>query len=256
MHIEHARFDPARRELLRRLYRKAHGVAVGDYRDVTAAAQQLCLADLELVALAVNARDRVSCEAQVYRAVKLCRSADQLPCRPIVRGHDDRHIRYGAQDAHILDGLMAGAVICGSDPAVGAGYLDIQVRVAYLLTDHLQHAHGAKGRIGHDKRYLPAGGKPCRSACAVLLRNAHVKVLLRQRLAERARLAGFAYISIHNKYVSVLFAELNDLVAEAVSCGYILTKVHIQSSSAADIFFVKLRHCLLILLLIGGSAMP
>ena len=139
---------------------------------------------------------------------------------------------------------------------MGAGYLDIQVRVAYLLADHLQHTHGAKGRISHDKRYLPAGGKPRRSARAVLLGNAHVKVLLRQRLAERARLAGFAYVGIHDKYVSVLFAELNDLVAEAVSCGYIFTKVHIQSSSAPDILFVKLRHGLLILLLVGSGAMP
>ncbi len=102
---------------------------------------------------------------------------------------------------------------------MGAGDLHIQVGVADLLADHFAHAEGAEHGIGDDKRDLAAGGKARGDACAVLLGDADVDVLLGQLLAELAGLAALADININDQNVGIFLAERDDLLAEALAGG-------------------------------------
>ena len=125
---------------------------------------------------------------------------------------------------------MGGAVVGRGHAAVGAGDLDVQLRIGDFLTDHLADAHAAESRIGYHKGDFAAGGEACRHTGAVLLGDADVQVLLRQFLAERAGLAGFSDVDVDDQDVSVLSAEFNDGLAEAVA-GRNFLCLHAQASS-------------------------
>ena len=112
---------------------------------------------------------------------------------------------------------MARAVVGGSHAAVRAGDLDVEVGIADLLTDHLAHPHGAERRVGDDIRKLAAGGKAGGDARAVLLSDADVDMLLGQFLHELRGLAGLADIDVHHQNVLILFAQLDDSLAKAVT---------------------------------------
>ena len=226
MHIQHPGGDALGFQLLRRLDGQAHGIAVGDDGNVLAVPDLVGLADDELGVLIVDHGDLVAGEAQVHRTVLLRSGAYQLAGGPVVRGHDDGHVGDGAVDAHILDGLVAGTVVGRCHTAVGAGDLYVQVGVACFLTDHLAHAHGAEGGVGHHEGDLAAGSQTCCHAGAVLLGDAHVEVLLRQFLAEGAGLAGLADVGVHHEDVLIFFSQFHDLVAETVSGGDHFIKSH------------------------------
>ena len=115
---------------------------------------------------------------------------------------------------------MARAVVGGSDAAVGAGYLDVEVRIAGLLANHLDHAHGAEGGVGDDVGNLAAGREAGGHAGGVLLGYADVEVLRGQLLAESAGLAALADIDVDYEDVGVFAAQLDYLVAEAVAGSF------------------------------------
>ena len=173
------------------------------------------LADGELHVLVIDLGHGVTGEAQIHGAVGLGGLADQLAGGVIVRRHDHGHVGDGAQHTHVLDGLVGGAVVGGGHAAVGAGDLYVQVGVADLLANHFAHTEGTEHGIGDDKGDLAAGGKTRSQACAVLLGDAHVQILLGQLLAEVAGLAALADINIHHQNVRVFLAQGHDLLAEA-----------------------------------------
>ena len=111
-----------------------------------------------------------------------------------------------------------------------AGDLDVQIRIADFLPDHFADTHAAESCIGHHKRNLSAGRKTGCDACAVLLGNTDVQILLRQFLPECLGLAAFADINIDDQNVSVFFAEFNNGLTEAVA-GRNLFCLHAQASS-------------------------
>ena len=125
---------------------------------------------------------------------------------------------------------MAGPVVGRGHAAVGAGDLHVKLGIGDLLADHLADAHGAEGRVGDHKGDLAAGGKPGRDAGAVLLRDAHVQILLRELLAKVAGLAALADVDIHHEDVPVFLAEFYDSFPEAVA-GRNLFRFHAQASS-------------------------
>ena len=108
---------------------------------------------------------------------------------------------------------MARAVIRRRKSSVGAGDLDVEIGIADLLADHLQHTHGAENRISCDKRDLAAGSQSGRHSCAALLGNAAVDILPGQLVRERQCQAGFSDISVHDPDIRVLSSDLDDLVA-------------------------------------------
>ena len=226
MHVEHASLYALLVQRRRRLESETHCVAHGDDGHVLALAELHRLAYCELGPLVVDDRHGVAGEAQEHRPVGLRRRAHQLFGRDVVGGLDDRHVRDGAQDAHVLYGLVACAVVRRGEAAVGAGYLDVQVRVADLLPYHLAHAQRAEHRVGDDEgdlaRRREAGGKGRR----VLLGYAHVHILLRQGLHELARLAALADVRVHDVDIAVFLAQLHDLLAEAVARRYHITNGH------------------------------
>ena len=219
MHIQHTGGDAGLGKLCGGVHGQAHGVAVGDDGHVLAVLDLVGLADGEFHVLVVDLGHRVAGEAQVHGAVSLGGLTDQLAGGVVVRGHNHRHVGDGAQDAHVLDGLVGRAVVGGSHAAVGAGDLHVQIGVADLLADHLAHAQGAEHGVGHHEGDLSAGGQPGGEAGAVLLGDAHVDVLVRQGLTEFAGLAALADVDIDHDQIGVLFAQLRDLLAEAVAGG-------------------------------------
>jgi len=129
---------------------------------------------------------------------------------------------------------MAGSVVAGGQSGVRARDLHVQLRVAYFLAQLLQHAHAAKHRVGGDKRDLPAGRQAGGYAARVLLRDAYVHMLQRQRSRELRRPAGFPDIRVHHINVGVLKTQLQYLIAVSVPCRQALIgcqHVHPSSSS-------------------------
>ena len=125
---------------------------------------------------------------------------------------------------------MACAVVCRGHAAVRAGYFDIKMRVADLLTDHFAHTHGTECRVSHDEGYLAAGRQTRCDACAALLGNADVNMLCRKLLCKICGLAGLADINVNHIDILIFLANFNDLVAEAVASSYHFTFFHDLSS--------------------------
>ena len=144
----------------------------------------------------------------------------------IICRHEHGHVGYGAQNTHVLNALMACAVIGRGNAAMGAGDLHIQFRVTDFLADHLAHPQGTEYRVGHYKRDFSAGRKTCRNTGCVLLRYAHIQILLGELFAELSCLTGFAYIYVHYIYIIVQFAQLYNLFTKAIS-GRFLYFAHI-----------------------------
>ena len=230
VHVDHARLNALGCELFRCLDGQANGVAVGNDGNILAVTELFAFSDLEGRVLIVDHGDRVAGKAQVHRAFIFCRRFDQRLCRIVVSRHDDRHIRKRAHDAHVLDGLVAGAVVCGGQSAVGAGNLDVQVGIADLLADHLADAHAAKRRISDHKGDLAAGCKPCRNACTILLGDADIQVLVGERFMEGCRLAALADVDVQNKDIRICLAGFYNGFAKAVT-GRNLFRLHVQASS-------------------------
>ena len=256
VHVNRARLDALGRENLGRLDGETHGVAVGEDGHVLALAEGVRLADDKFGVLIIDDGHLIARKAQVHGAVPIGGGAHELARGVIVRRHDDGHVGDGAVDAHVLDRLMARAVVRGGDAAVRAGELHIEVRVGGLLADHLAHAHGAEGGVGHDEGDLPAGGETCRDARAVLLRDADVQVLRRKLLAEGAGLAAFADVRVDDEDVGILLAHFDDLVAEAVAGRNHFFIFHFSALHGVDVLAVQLVHGLMILLLVRGDAVP
>ena len=230
VHVDDAGLHAGLRQLIRGFQSETDRIAVCDDGHIAAPAKKLALADLKLLVLIIDHGDGVAGKTQIDGAIGLCRRLDERLCRGIVCRHHNRHVRDGAQDAHILDGLVGSAVICRSHTAVGAGDLHVQVGVADLLADHLADAHGAESRIGDHKRDLPTGRKACCHTSAVLLGDANVQILIGQLLAEITGFTGLADVNIDDHNILVLSAELNNGFTEAVTSGD-LFRFHAQASS-------------------------
>ena len=133
--------------------------AAGDNGNVAALAHDRALAQLEPRLFRVQIGVHVAAKPQVHGAVVV----HGVFCRPAgggsVRGDDDLHVRQGAHDGDVLGGVMARAVERVAHSAVGAAELDIQIRVAYLISRREQTQRGEKHREGVHKGDLSGGGE-------------------------------------------------------------------------------------------------
>ena len=228
--IQHPGGDSLCRQLFCRFQSQTDRIAVCKNGNIFSFPEPLGFADLESIVFIIDHRDRVAGKAKIYRAgISRSRFDKRFGCVEVCR-HDHRHVRDRAENTHVLDGLVGGTVVCRGHTAVGAGDFDVQIRIGDLLADHLADAHAAEGRIGHHIGDLAAGRKACRHAGAVLFGDADVQILLRQFLPEGAGLAGLSDVDVDNQDVSVLSAEFNDGLTEAVA-GRNLFCLHAQASS-------------------------
>ena len=217
VHIDNARVDALLSQLLGCCDSKAYCVTVSDDGDILAVLYHVRLADLERRSVIIDHRDGVSCKAKINRSVICCSSCYQLPCGIVVSGHDHSHVRDRAKDAQVLYALVGSAVVSRCKSAVGSGDLDIQLRIADLLTDHLEHSLGTENCISYYERNLAAGGHTGCNACAVLLSDTYVVILSGKGFSESLCLTGLTDIDIYNTNILIGFSKLNDLISKTFS---------------------------------------
>ena len=217
VHIDDARVDALLSQFLGSGDRKADSVAVSDDRDILAVPDHMSLADLERRGIIIDHRDSVSCKAQINGSVISCGSCHELSCGIVVSGHDHGHVRDGTKNAQVLYALVRSAVVSGCKSAVRAGNLDIQLRIADFLTDHLEHSLGTEYRVSYYERNLSAGCHTGCYACAVLLSDTDVIILLGKSLSESLGLAGLTDIDIYDTNILIGFSKLNDLISKTFS---------------------------------------
>ena len=220
IHIDYTDGNALFRQHLGSLYRLVHQKAAGDDGDIAALTDDCALAELELLILGVQIGIDITGQAQVHRAVGL----GGVPGRPAgggrIGGNDDLHVRKRPHDCDILGSVVAGAVECVAHAAVCAAELDIQVRIAYLVTGRQQTQRGEENGEGVYKGYLADGGHT-RSGCDhVLLGDAHVEEALGMRLAEKRTLGRAGKVGIENNYIFVSVAQLGQ--NRAVDLSYLL----------------------------------
>ena len=121
-----------------------------------------------------------------------------------------------------LTGLVGSAVIRGCQTAVRAGNLDVQLRIADFLTDHLQHSFGTEYRVGNNKRNFAAGCHAGRYARAVLLRDTYIIVLGGKFFPECLCLTGLTDIDSNDTYILIGFSKSNDLITKTFSGRFLL----------------------------------
>ena len=98
-----------------------------------------------------------------------------------------------------------------------AGDLHIQVGIADLLTDLLAHTQGAEHSIGNHERDLAAGSQAGCQTGSVLLRDAHVHMLLRIGLSKSGGFARLSDVYVYYIDVLIVLSELNQLVPQAIA---------------------------------------
>mgnify|MGYP000712675903 FL=1 len=99
---------------------------------------------------------------------------------------------------------MAGAVLAHADTAVGSADLDIIVRIAQGVADLLKGAAGGEHGERAGKGHQAHGGKAGGHVYHVALRDAAVKMPLRERLLKHAGFGCGGQVGIQHHDVVIL----------------------------------------------------
>jgi len=235
VHIQHSNARAFFFQLIRCCQCDGHDITIGDNGHVRAFSQLLGLADLKGFILIIDEGNGIARETQIYRTVVLCCCANQFAGRPVVTAHDDGHVGQCAQNTHVLDSLMAGAVVGGGETSMRTGDLHIQLGIADLLTDLLAHAHGAKYSIGRYEGDLSAGRQTGSHTAGVLFGNTDINMLIGQLFGEFYRLAALADVSIHHIDIRIFKTQSKDLIAIRIARRQALHFAHCSPASTSRI---------------------
>ena len=168
--------------------------------------------------LIVNHRQRQAAKAQIHRAFHLVSCLHRRTRLHIIRRTEHSHTGDGAHQRKVLAALVAGAVLADGNAAVRRADLHIQVRIADGIADLLKGASRHKHRKAGNERHKAHRRHARRRSDHVRLRDAAVKVPVREFLLERARHRGFREVRIQHDKILVLTADFYQRSAVARAC--------------------------------------
>ena len=232
--IDHAGVDALFRQRPRRNQRLVNHQAGRDNRHIVALSQLLALADFKMILfLIVEHRDRQTAKAQVHRAVVGVGRLDRRAGFHIVRRAEHDHAGDGAHQREILAALVGSAVLADGNAAVRRADFHVQVGIADGVAHLLERAPRRKHRKRGSERNQPHRGQTRRNGDHVRLRNAAVKMTIRENLAEHARLRSGGEVGVQHDEVAMFAAQLDQRLAIALAGRDLLHFAHVHASNSA-----------------------
>ena len=185
-----------------------HEVAAGEEGDVSALAQQLGLADFELLTFRQEAGHLAATEAQIDGPDVLGGGQRGGLGLVEVGGHEHGHVGQHLHQGDVLHGLVRGAVLAERDAGVRAANLDVLVRVAHHLADLVIDAAGDELGEAPDEGHLAAEAQAGGDADHVGLGDAALDEALGEFLGEAVHLDAAFHVGAQGDDILVLAASL------------------------------------------------
>ena len=135
--------------------------------------------------------------AQIEHAVGVAHLRQQAAQKRGVGHVQHGHARHGAQDAHVLKGLMGAAVGLGADAGIRSDQFDVGVLIAAGHEHLVGHAARKKGREGMREGDHAVDGEAAGQAGHLRFHDAAVYKALGKRLADDARVHRAAQVRLY-----------------------------------------------------------
>ena len=235
-HVDDGGVDALLLEQVGGLDGAAHHEAGGDDGHVRALAEHHALADLELLAVGVDAVVGLAVDAQILHALAVHQVLEDGRQLGGVRRVNDGGAGDGAVEGHILKGHVGAAVHGGGDAGVGADHGDAVVGIGAGQEHLIVAAAGGEGAEGVADGLEARRGQAAGDAHHVGLGDAAVDGAVRMGLAVLGGADAAHQVGVQIDVIRVLIQQLRDVGGQkflegAAVRAAVIDHLHAQTTS-------------------------